>query len=88
MTNDTGMMHVAAAAGTPTLSLFGPTDPLQWAPPGSAHRFILGKGGSVRSIPVEKVWSVLLMMLQMRPPVQSAEDASGGGTAIHAGNRN
>jgi len=31
--NDTGMMHVAGAVGTPTLALFGPTDPRLWKPP-------------------------------------------------------
>jgi len=32
--NDTGVMHVAGAVGTPTLALFGPTDPELWSPPG------------------------------------------------------
>jgi ADP-heptose:LPS heptosyltransferase len=59
VTNDTGMMHVSAGVGTPTLSLFGPTDPLQWAPPGSRHRFILGSGGTLDSISTDKVWTVL-----------------------------
>lgn len=66
VTNDTGMMHVAAATGTPTLSLFGPTDPLQWAPPGGQHRFILGTGGSVDAIPIDKVWRVVEHMLAAR----------------------
>ncbi|MBL0173966.1 MAG: glycosyltransferase family 9 protein [Ignavibacteria bacterium] len=66
VTNDTGIMHLAAAAGAPTLSLFGPTDPLQWAPIGRQHRFILGQGGTVDSIPVEKVWNVLTAMLHDR----------------------
>jgi len=57
VTNDTGMMHVSAAAGTPTISLFGPTPPLQWAPPGKQHTFILGPGSDLQSITVEKVWS-------------------------------
>jgi heptosyltransferase-3 len=29
---DTGITHLAAATGTPTLALFGPTDPKKWAP--------------------------------------------------------
>lgn len=66
VTNDTGMMHVAAGVGTPTLSLFGPTDPLQWAPIGRRHRFILGHDRSMNSISVEKVWTVLTEMLEWR----------------------
>jgi heptosyltransferase III len=30
--NDTGLMHIAAAAGTPTIGLFGPSLPSQYAP--------------------------------------------------------
>ncbi|WP_367155060.1 glycosyltransferase family 9 protein [Methylomonas sp. HYX-M1] len=29
---DTGITHMAAATGTPTIALFGPTDPRKWAP--------------------------------------------------------
>jgi ADP-heptose:LPS heptosyltransferase len=32
VTNDTGASHVAAAVGTPSVVLFGPTLPAQWAP--------------------------------------------------------
>jgi heptosyltransferase-3 len=32
--NDSGITHLAAAAGTPVLALFGPTDPAVWAPRG------------------------------------------------------
>ena len=32
--NDSGLMHVAAAAGAPTLGLFGPTDAAEYAPSG------------------------------------------------------
>jgi len=32
--NDAGVSHLAAAAGAPTLVLFGPTDPALWAPVG------------------------------------------------------
>lgn len=30
--NDSGVSHLAAALGTPTVALFGPTDPRVWAP--------------------------------------------------------
>jgi lipopolysaccharide heptosyltransferase III len=32
--NDSGITHLAAAVGIPTLALFGPTDPARWAPLG------------------------------------------------------
>lgn len=32
--NDSGITHLAAAVGTPTVALFGPTDPAVWAPRG------------------------------------------------------
>src|SRR5579859_205112 len=30
--NDSGLMHIAAALGTPTMGIFGPTSPYLWAP--------------------------------------------------------
>jgi heptosyltransferase-2 len=32
VSNDSGLMHIAAALGTPTVALFGPTSPRLWAP--------------------------------------------------------
>jgi heptosyltransferase-2 len=32
ISNDSGLMHIAAAAGTPTMGIFGPTSPYLWAP--------------------------------------------------------
>jgi heptosyltransferase-2 len=32
ISNDSGLMHIAAAIGTPTMGIFGPTDPWLWAP--------------------------------------------------------
>jgi heptosyltransferase-2 len=32
ISNDSGLMHVAAALGTPTIGIFGPTSPYLWAP--------------------------------------------------------
>ena len=55
VSNDTGIMHVAAAAGAPVLSLFGPTDPEQWAPIGGRDRFIVGEDGKIDRIPLEAV---------------------------------
>lgn len=32
VSNDSGLLHVAAATGTPTIGIFGPTSPWHWAP--------------------------------------------------------
>lgn len=32
VTNDSGLMHIAAALGTPTIGIFGPTSPQLWGP--------------------------------------------------------
>src|SRR6202030_2181466 len=32
ISNDSGLMHIAAAIGTPTMGIFGPTSPQLWAP--------------------------------------------------------
>ena len=38
--NDTGTMHLAAACGVPTVTLFGPTDPEKWNPLTSTPVFL------------------------------------------------
>jgi lipopolysaccharide heptosyltransferase III len=38
--NDTGLMHIAAASGTPTLGLFGPSSAVQYAPWGSRTAWV------------------------------------------------
>jgi lipopolysaccharide heptosyltransferase II len=32
VSNDSGLLHVAAAVGTPSIGIFGPTSPWHWAP--------------------------------------------------------
>jgi heptosyltransferase-2 len=44
--NDTGPAHLAAAVGTPLLSLLGPTQAGQWLPWGAAVDFVQGNGQS------------------------------------------
>lgn len=38
--NDSGTMHIAAAVGTPTLGIFGPTNPYAHAPYGEQHGWV------------------------------------------------
>ena len=40
ITTDSGPMHIAAAAGTPVVALFGPTDPSRTGPYGMGHTVI------------------------------------------------
>jgi heptosyltransferase-3 len=37
---DTAALHIAAAVGTPTIGIFGPTSPVSWAPRGALHRIV------------------------------------------------
>lgn len=41
--NDSGLMHLAAAAGAPTLGLFGPSPPEEYAPVGPRAAFVRTK---------------------------------------------
>jgi lipopolysaccharide heptosyltransferase II len=38
--NDTGVMHIAAAMGTPVVGLFGPSNPAEWGPRGGPAEVI------------------------------------------------
>ena len=40
--NDSGITHLAAALGGPTVAIFGPTDPRVWGPRGSHVRIVEG----------------------------------------------
>ncbi len=40
ITNDSGPMHLAAAVGTPTVAIFGPTDPGVYGPRGIPHEIV------------------------------------------------
>ncbi|MFH1665162.1 MAG: lipopolysaccharide heptosyltransferase II [Candidatus Omnitrophota bacterium] len=43
VTGDSAPMHIAAAAGTPFVALFGPTDPLRHIPPAGKHKVVRKK---------------------------------------------
>jgi len=38
--NDSGVMHLASAVGTPVVAIFGPSNPLAWGPWGLSHEVI------------------------------------------------
>jgi len=55
---DGGAMHFSAAVGTPTIGLFGKTNPENWAPWGEGHT-ALRRGKEADLIPVEDVYRAL-----------------------------
>jgi ADP-heptose:LPS heptosyltransferase len=42
ISGDTGPLHFAAGLGVPTISLFGPSSPVRWAPIGKRHQILTG----------------------------------------------
>ena len=54
ITNDTGIMHVAGTTTTPQISLFGPTNPFNWAPCGK-NKIFLRKSDLIDDIEVDDV---------------------------------
>ena len=53
--HDTGISHLAAVVGTPSLLLFGPTDPGIWAPPHSHVRVLRAPEGNLDALSVDTV---------------------------------
>lgn len=65
ITNDTGTMHIAGSTKTPQISLFGPTNPYNWAPIGS-EKFFIRKSDLIDDITVEDVYEVAKKIIQNR----------------------
>jgi heptosyltransferase-2 len=57
--HDSGISHLAAAAGANCLLLFGPTNPAVWAPQGENVFVIRASEGNMRSISVGQVRSAM-----------------------------
>jgi heptosyltransferase-3 len=51
--NDSGLMHLAAASGAPTLGLFGPTNAEEYGPAGRRARALTGATAAMDSISVD-----------------------------------
>ena len=66
--NDSGITQIAAAVrrpdgrATPTVALFGPTDPQVWGPRGPHSRIVRSDDGAVESIDVERMWGEVRAM--------------------------
>jgi heptosyltransferase-2 len=57
--HDSGISHIAAAAGAPTLLLFGPTDPDIWAPLSGRVRIVRAPDNDLALLPLDTVAKAL-----------------------------
>ncbi|MCL6493948.1 MAG: glycosyltransferase family 9 protein [Ignavibacterium sp.] len=65
VTNDTGTMHIAGSTKTPQISLFGPTNPYNWAPIGS-NKYFIRKSDLIDYISVEDVYEIASQIISNR----------------------
>ena len=75
--NDSGAMHLAAAAGTPTLGLFGPSDERLYAPWGEYARVVRGPRGYAQIKASDPGFSQVIchmMDLSVETVVKAAKD--------------
>ena len=63
ITNDTGTMHIDGYSGAKIISLFGPTNPAEWAPIGENQKFIKSANGDINSISVDEVFALAETLL-------------------------
>jgi ADP-heptose:LPS heptosyltransferase len=62
--NDTGVMHVGAAVGTPLVALFGPTDPDEWKPMGRKFVAVQGEEEKIENVTTAQAWQALLALFE------------------------
>lgn len=62
VTNDTGIMHVAGTTSTPQISIFGPTNPFNWAPIGQ-QKYFLRNSDLINDVTVDEVFSLCKKLL-------------------------
>ncbi len=54
--NDSGIAHMAAGLGTPSVVLFGPTEPTHWSPLGPLVLVLRGASGNLKNLCVDEVF--------------------------------
>jgi len=64
--HDSGVSHLAAAAGCDCLLMFGPTDPFVWAPASPGVRVLRSSDGTMASIPLPTVREQIAHILHGR----------------------
>lgn len=62
--NNSGLMHLAAAAGAPTLGLFGPTPAAEYAPAGPRGAFALSNSARMEDLSVDTVVQAASRLLE------------------------
>ena len=62
--NDSGLMHLAAAAGAPTLGLFGPTPADEYAPAGRRAAAVVAPVPAIGELPVGAVLNAAVRLLE------------------------
>jgi len=73
ITNDTGVMHVAGTTETPQISLFGPTNPFNWAPIGS-NKFFIRKSDLIDDVTVGDVFNLCKIFLGEQEKVEAVDE--------------
>ncbi len=61
--NDSGLMHMAAASGAPTLGLFGPTPAAEYAPAGRCAAAVLSPTDEMADLSVDAAYQAALRLL-------------------------
>jgi heptosyltransferase-2 len=64
--HDSGISHLAAAAGADCILLFGPTEPAVWAPKNDNVRVLRAPGGRLCDLEIAKVHAALTSVLSSR----------------------
>ncbi len=65
ISNDTGIMHVAGTTDTPQISIFGPTNPFNWAPLGP-NKYFIRKSDLIDDVSVDDVFQICKTILNSR----------------------
>jgi len=63
--NDSGLMHLAAAAGAPTLGLFGPTPAGEYAPAGRCTAVAVARGPAMTDLPVADALAAAMRLVAL-----------------------